>query len=112
LEEHFDRPYREATIRVTPLRSNEGLTTATRHALIDVLGRYLQSREDSAAWQGFFREEVSDEVLVNTLSTYLDCTPLEKQFLLEADGLHQRARRLNDLVQFMLHEHRGAKDWE
>ncbi len=112
LEEHFDRPYREATIRVTPLQSDKGLTTATRRALIDVLGRYLQSREDNATWQGFFREEVGDEVLVNTLSTYLDCTPLEKQFLLEADGLHQRARRLNDLVQFMLHEHRGAKDWE
>lgn len=112
LEEHFEKPYREATVRVTPMLSNEGLSTGVRRSLIEVLGRYLQAREDSAAWQGFFREEVSDEVLVNTLSTYLDCTPLEKQFLLEADGLHQRARRLNDVVQFMLHEHRGAKDWE
>lgn len=112
LEEHFEKPYREATIRVTPMQSNEGLSTSVRRSLIEVLGRYLQAREDSAAWQGFFREEVSDEVLVNTLSTYLDCTPLEKQFLLEADGLHQRARRLNDVVQFMLHEHRGAKDWD
>lgn len=103
-EEHFDKPYREATICVTPMRSDEGLTKGVRHALIDVLGRYLQAREDSAAWQGFFREEVSDEVL--------DCTPLEKQFLLEAEGLHQRARRLNDLVQFMLHEHHGAKGLE
>lgn len=112
LEEHFEKPYREATIRVTPMQSHKGLSTGVRRSLIEVLGRYLQAREDSAAWQGFFREEVSDEVLVNTLSTYLDCTPLEKQFLLEADGLHQRARRLNDVVQFMLHEHRGAKDWE
>jgi len=91
------------------MSSNEGLAKSVRRALVDVLGRYLQAREDNAAWQGFFREEVSDEVLVNTLSTYLDCTPLEKQFLLEADGLHQRARRLNDLVQFMLHEPHGAK---
>lgn len=112
LEEHFEKPYREATVRVTPMQSKEGLSNGVRRSLIEVLGRYLQAREDSAAWQGFFREEVSDEVLVNTLSTYLDCTPLEKQFLLEADGLHQRARRLNDVVQFMLHEHRGAKDWE
>lgn len=111
-EEHFDKPYREATIRVTPMRSDAGLTKDVRRALVDVLGRYLQAREDSAAWQGFFREEVSDEVLVNTLSTYLDCTPLEKQFLLEADGLHQRARRLNDLVQFMLHEPHGTKGWD
>jgi Lon protease-like protein len=111
-KEHFDKPYREATIRVTPMRTEEGLTRDVRKALIDLLGRYLQQREDSAAWQGFFREEVSDEVLVNTLSTYLDCTPLEKQFLLEAEGLHQRAHRLNDLVQFMLHEHQGIKGWD
>lgn len=111
-EEHFEKPYREATIRVTPTRSEEGLARDVRRALIEILGRYLQTREDSAAWQGFFRDEVSDEVLVNTLSTYLECTPLEKQFLLEADGLHQRARRLNDLIQFMLHDHRGAKGWE
>jgi Lon protease-like protein len=108
-EEHFDKSYREATIHPTPLRSDGELTKDVRRALIDVLGRYLQAREDSAAWQGFFREDVGDEVLVNTLSTYLDCTPLEKQFLLEADGLRQRARRLNDLVQFMLHEHHGTK---
>ena len=70
-----------------------------------------RAREDAATWEGMFRNEVSDEILVNTLSTYLDCTPLEKQFLLEAEGLHQRARRLNDLIQFMLHDQHGAKGW-
>ncbi len=50
---------------------------------------------------------------VNRLcKTYLTSTPLEKQFLLEAEELHQRARRLNDLVQFMLHEHHGIKGWD
>jgi Lon protease-like protein len=111
-EEHFEKPYREATIRIQPKQSEAELGADVRRALVEVLGRYLQTREDNTAWQGFFREEVSDEVLVNTLSTYLECTPLEKQFLLEADGLHQRARRLNDLIQFMLHDHHGAKDWE
>jgi uncharacterized protein len=111
-EEHFDKPYREATIRITPTNSEGGLAPDVRRALIDMLSRYLQTREDSTAWQGFFREEVRDDVLVNTLSTYLECTPVEKQFLLEADGLHQRARRLNDLIQFMLHDHHGAKGWE
>jgi len=110
--EHFEKPYREATICVKPILSEERLATDVRRALIELLGRHLQTREDSTAWQGFFREEVSDEILVNTLSTYLECTPLEKQFLLEADGLHQRARRLNDLIQFMLHDHHGAKGWD
>jgi len=110
--EHFDKPYREASIQLKPRTQEEGLTAGVRRALIDILSRYLQTREDSAAWQGFFRDEVSDEVLVNTLSTYLECTPLEKQFLLEADGLRQRARRLNDLVQFMLHDRHGVQGWE
>ena len=111
-QEHFEKPYREATIRVRSTPSEEGLAADVRRALIEVLGRYLQVRENTTAWRKFFRDDVSDEVLVNTLSTYLECTPLEKQFLLEADGPHQRARRLNDLIQFMLYDHRGAKGWE
>ena len=111
-EEHFEKPYREATIRLTPQPIEKGLAADVRRALIELLSRYLQTREGDTAWQGFFREEVSDDVLVNTLSTYLECTPLEKQFLLEADGLLQRARRLNDLIQFMLHDRQGAGGWE
>lgn len=112
LEEEFDKPYRQATIQITPRSPEAGLDRAVRSRLVETLAQYLQTREDSAAWQGFFRQEVSDEVLVNTLSTYLDCTPIEKQFLLEAEDLHQRARRLNDLIQFMLHDHHGAKGWD
>jgi Lon protease-like protein len=110
-EEHFEKPYREATIRRKTRFSEEALSTDIRLALVELLSRYLETREDSASWQGFFRKEVGDEVLVNTLSTYLECTPLEKQFLLEADGLGQRARRLNDLIQFMLHDQHGARGW-
>jgi Lon protease-like protein len=112
LEEHFEKPYREATIRLDHNSSEDRLAADVRRTLIDLLGRHWQTREQSSVWQRFFREEVSDEVLVNTLATYIECTPLEKQFLLEADGLHQRARRLNDLIQFMLHEHHGLKGWE
>lgn len=111
-EEHFEKPYREATIRLKPQPSEERLAPGVRRALVELLSRYLQTREDNTVWQGFFREDVSDDVLVNTLSTYLECTPLEKQFLLEADGLLQRARRLNDLIQFMLHDMQGAGGWE
>ena len=72
---------------------------------------YLRSRPGPPTWQGWFREDVSDDILVNTLSTYLDCTPMEKQFLLEADSLHQQAGRLSDLIQFLMHDHHGAKGW-
>ncbi|MCS6897889.1 MAG: LON peptidase substrate-binding domain-containing protein [Nitrospira sp.] len=109
--EHFEKPYREATIRLKPEAEEKELPPDVRHALLNMLDRYLQTREDGTAWQGLFRTEVSDEVLVNTLSSNLECTPLEKQFLLEADSLLQRVRRLNDLIQFMLHDRHGSKGW-
>jgi hypothetical protein len=82
-----------------------------RQRLVSVLEEYLHSRKDPPTWQAWFREDVSDEILVHTLSSYLDCTPLEKQFLLEAHSLHQQARRLSDLIQFLMHDHHGAKGW-
>lgn len=109
LEEHFDKSYRQATVRIKPCSPETGLDRAVRSRLVEALAQYLRTREDRAAWQGFFRQEVNDEVLVNTLATHLDCSPLEKQFLLEADDLRQRARRLNDVIQFMLYDHHGAK---
>lgn len=110
--EHFEKPYREATVRLKPEAADKELPPEVRRALMDMFERFLQTREDGATWQRLFRTEVSDEILVNTLSTHLECTPLEKQFLLEADGLLQRVRRLNDLIQFMLHDRHGSKGWE
>jgi len=110
--EHFEKPYREATIAVKPRLLETQLTMDMRRALMNTLEQYLRTREDPSTWEGMFRDEMSDEVLVNTLSIYLDCTPVEKQFLLEADSLHQRACRLSDLIQFLLHDHHGAKGWE
>lgn len=110
-EEFFEQPYREAKVVVKPAAVEPSLAPEVRQALMTVLEKYLRAREDAATWEGLFRNDVNDEILVNTLSTYLDCTPLEKQFLIEAEGLHQRARRLSDLIQFMVHDQQGAKGW-
>jgi Lon protease-like protein len=110
-EEFFEKPYREAKVAVKPAAAEPSLAPEVRQALMAVLEQYLRAREDAATWEGLFRNDVNDEILVNTLSTYLDCTPLEKQFLIEAEGLHQRARRLCDLIQFMVHDQQGAKGW-
>ena len=107
--EWYDKPYREATIAVTVRGTETALDPAVRQRLLATLEAYLRSRDDAATWQEFFREEVSDEIFVNNLSTYLECTPLEKQFLLEADSLHQQARRLSDLIELMMHDQSGAK---
>ena len=109
--EHFDRPYREASIRLTPRVLEEKLDPMVRTKLVQTLKEFLTARDDASTWQALFREEVSDDILINTLSTYLECTPLEKQFLLEAESLQQQARRLGDLLQFMMHDPHGAKGW-
>jgi Lon protease-like protein len=109
--EWYDNPYREATIAVTVHGAEASLDPTVRQRLFTILESYLRSRDEAPTWQEFFREEVSDEIFVNTLSTYLECTPLEKQFLLEAESLHQQARRLSDLIEFMMHDQSGAKGW-
>ena len=107
--EWYDNAYREATISVTVRGTEASLDPMVRRRLFSFLESYLQSRDDVPTWQEIFREEVSDEIIVNTLSTYLECTPLEKQFLLEADSLHQQARRLSDLIEFMIHDRSGCE---
>lgn len=109
--EWYDKAYREATISVTVRSTDTSLDPAVRQRLFTTLESYLRSRDDVPTWQELFREEVSDDIVVNTLSTYLECTPLEKQFLLEADSLHQQARRLSDLIEFMMHDRSDAKGW-
>ncbi len=110
-EEFYGKSYREATIVLKSRAPEAALDPMLRTYLIEVLEEYLRMREEAPSWEGVFRGSVSDEVLVHTVSTYLDCTPIEKQFLLEADSLHQQACRLSDLLQFKMHERHGAKGW-
>ena len=110
-EESYDKAYRQANITVKPRKEEALLDATVRQRLVTMLEGYLRTRDEPPTWQGWFREDVSDDILVNTLSTYLDCTALEKQFLLEAESLHQQARRLSDLIQFLMHDHHGAKGW-
>ena len=110
-EEFFDKPYREARIVLRPRDLRVSLDPGLRTYLTDVLQQYLHVDEEAAALQSLVRPDVSDVVFVHQLSTYLECTPLEKQFLLEAESLSRHARRLSDLIQFKLAERRGARGW-
>ncbi|MCI0428619.1 MAG: LON peptidase substrate-binding domain-containing protein [Nitrospiraceae bacterium] len=109
--EWYDKAYREATISLAVRGTETSLDPTVRQRLLTTLESYIRSSDDVPTWQELFRGEVGDEIVVNTLSTYLECTPLEKQFLLEADSLHQQARRLSDLIEFMMHDQSGAKGW-
>ncbi len=110
-EEMDGKSYRRAKITLQPREEAEFLEPGLREELIGVFRESLKTQEDLALWQKLFPLDRNDEVLVNALSSYLDFTSLEKQFLLEADTLQQQARRLYDLVQFKRYEQDGAKGW-
>ena len=110
-EEFYEKAYREANVTLKPRDQGLAMGPPLRQYLMGVLDEYLQAEEGASPLHSLVRPDVSDEIFVNSLSTYLDCTPLEKQFLLEAESLEQQARRLNDLIQFKLAERRGAGGW-
>ena len=110
-EEFYDKPYREATVKLKVRAEVTALDAALRNHLLKLLLEYANISQEASALRILARQAVADEILINSLSGSLDCSPLEKQFLLEAETLYQYARRLCDLIQFKLLERRGAKGW-
>ncbi|MGH7255483.1 MAG: LON peptidase substrate-binding domain-containing protein [Nitrospirales bacterium] len=104
-QEIFDKRYREAQIVLKPRQvagaessRAETLTPALREALRRAAAADVHPHRDQRLRQTLLEDRLSDERLVNSLSGYLDFTPLEQQFLLEAESLQQQARRLLDLL--------------
>ena len=87
------------------------LDPALRAHVLELVHDYIRISEEASVLQVVARQEIGDEVLINSLSGSLDCSSLEKQFLLEAETLYQQARRLCDLIQFKVLERRGARGW-
>lgn len=106
IREHiFDHSYREADVVWRP-----GLATSLepelRRQLVDQLSDYLSQRPTFPA-QGLLREaSLSDTMLVNFFSYALEIDPLEKQGLLQANSLAERAMRLTQLLEFHREEAR------
>lgn len=119
-EEYFDARYRKAKITLGPgapfqtiagepvLSGAEGSVRSTLTALAT---RYLQSRKADKLCELVTDDAMTDRVLVNGLSSCLDLTPLEKQFLLEAESLHQQTRRLIDFLKFKLDGETQLSGW-
>lgn len=104
--------YRQGRIRVkdvAPLQAM--LPPELRAELLKIVGTFLLSREDGPALASFLKQPVDDDALVHNVSFGLDFTPLEKQFLLEADTLIQQARRILDLLQFKRYERSDSSGW-
>lgn len=110
LDEDVDRaPYRQALIARSEEQPSESLLPSVRADFMGLFKESISHQAGEPAWEKIHASDVSDEVLINTLSTLLDFTPLERQLLLEADTILQRARRLSDLLHFKRYERHDRK---
>jgi Lon protease-like protein len=96
-------PYREAIVTWrTPLR--DALPRGTRETITTLVHRYLTCLGRDVGSEGLLRGDVDDETFVNFFAQHLDIAPLEKQALLEASSLGERAHRLSDVLEFRIQE--------
>lgn len=96
LEEDHSRPYRQATVRSLPE------PTIGPHALRrsrERLEALLDQRLRATGSETWMPAQMADGDLVNALSQYLELDPVEKQALLERDGLMKRCQALIDLLE-------------
>ena len=83
-------------------QGGESLSTARRETLGRLLRTYLQ--KEDAVRKLMADPDMTDELFVNFFAFHLDLPPLEKQTLLDADGLDARADALKDILEFKLSE--------
>jgi len=111
-KQFYDKRYRRAWIE--PFRpAGEPVATLPnilRGELVRLLKTYAHLRGWEKQINTLLEMQLDDERLVQLLSSELDTTPIEKQFLLESEDLEQQSRRLIDLIGFMTEEYRSRKE--
>lgn len=106
-----DTPYRQVLADYADYAGDfgevEGLHSAVdRDRLIAVLRTWLERRDMKADWEAAKR--ASDVALVNSLSMMLPLEPGEKQALLEAGSVPERAAVLTTLLEMAVMEGGGS----
>jgi Lon protease-like protein len=101
VEESLTNSYREAKVEWRP-QAPVSLAVDDRQELRRLLERYLRNNEK--VQQFLSDQSIEDEFLVNFFAFHLDFMPIEKQGLLEATTLTERAERLRDMLDFKLSE--------
>lgn len=102
-------PYRKCEVKWDgfdrDLGAEESDGGLNRKPLMDLLGRYFETRGLSADWGTL--KEADDELLINSLSMMLDFEAEDKQALLEAPSLETRRETLVTLIEYAM---RGGND--
>lgn len=96
LKEDHTRPYRQAMVRPLP-EPTIGDTALQRHR--ERLEELLSQRLKATRSETWIPSQMANGDLVNALSQYLELDAVEKQALLERDGLMDRCQSLIDLLE-------------
>jgi uncharacterized protein len=109
--EELGKPYRLAQIEGLPESVGPDEKAAiARHRLR--LEAVLAAALERAGSEPRFPPAVSDEDLVNALAQYLALEPLERQALLERDGVLNRAKGLIELLEMRTMAPKGGAPWK
>jgi Lon protease-like protein len=102
--------YRLATVEPVdePLTERDRLTLRDRRHRLEAL---LAAAIERTGAEPRFPPAIADEDLVNALAQYLDFEPLERQALLEREGVVARCQGVIDLLEMRTLSPRGI-DWK
>jgi Lon protease-like protein len=103
------RVYRLAHVEAMPELPSEEERVAIRKQR-QRLEALLAAAVERAGADPKFPPAVPDDDLVNALAQYLKLDPIERQALLETDGVLSRCRALIDLLEMKVHAPRGTWD--
>ncbi len=96
-----DSSYRQADVAWRETLS-EDVPEVLSNRVRALTAKFLETRDPELARRLLDDASMSKDLLVNFLSYSLDCTPVEKQALLESRSLDERATRLCDTLEFAL----------
>jgi uncharacterized protein len=103
VEEHAGEPYRMATVVPLPEAAGDPAEIdMARRDLMAAIGRAADGPQVLV-----IKPDVAHDVFVNALSQSLALSGVERQSLLECDGVLERYRRLISILEFRLLEQRG-----
>lgn len=103
------RAYRLAHVDPMPEQPNDEERVAIRKQR-QRLEALLAAAVERSGSDPKFPPAVPDDDLVNALAQYLELDPIERQALLEKDGVLLRCRALIDLLEMKVHAPRGTWD--
>ena len=106
VDEDVSKPYRLARIEAIPERLGEADRPQLRQQR-QRLEAVLAAAIERGGADPKFPPAIPDEDLVNALAQYLDLQPIERQALLECDGIVARCRALIELLEMRTLTPRG-----